>query len=112
MAFAAGRRGAAAALMLDQVRIELLPSPSTVAGLRIGGGDHRAIDDNNAQVVAGDKFLDQHLIADQPRLLDGARDFVLGCEIDEDAAALLAARRLDHDMAMPLQKRRRFRRSS
>ena len=71
----------------------------TLGGHAQRGGDDLAVDDHQPQVVARRALLDEHL----GMLLAGPRqrrvEFVGTVDADRDALALLAAGRLDHDVA-------------
>ena len=64
-----------------------------------GGGHHLAVDDDQPQVVAGGALLDQHVGVLLAGPVQGGVEFLAAVDADGDALALLAAGRLDDDVA-------------
>src|SRR5699024_2686175 len=71
-----------------------------------GGGDELLVDDDQAQILALEVALEDDLVRDPARALDGGLDLVPRGEADRDALALLAAHGLDDDAAMFRQEGR------
>ena len=81
---------------IDQLRDGLRTVADHVAGRAARGGHEFAVDHEKAVIVATEKILHDHRARNFARLVEARDDFLVGHQVNRDAATVIAVERLGH----------------